>query len=284
MDELRDRHGRAVEVTLAGAGKTRALSSQALEAALRLRRRLPPGRAPAEAAEKLFGLRPAELRVRLWNGRALAFYLPADVLGFLGDIDAIVLRDQYEAGRLGRGAAADAGANLGVFSLYALALGAGKVYAFEPVAETFALLKRNLALNRAGDRVKAFNTALGAAPGQAEIKFNTRGEGSAMIGGGDTINAGVSYSGRRQVRLAPLDALVKARLGFLKIDVEGYEKEVLAGAAGLIRRWRPALAVAAYHRPGDPGALRRTIAAIQPGYRARLAKWAEHDLCCDHRG
>ena len=39
--------------------------------------------------------------------------------------------------------------------------------------------------------------------------------------------------------VAPLDSMVSGRVDFLKIDVEGMEMSVLAGAAGLIGSWRP---------------------------------------------
>lgn len=42
----------------------------------------------------------------------------------------------------------DAGANAGFFSIYAAKLGAKKVYAFEPVTETYEILKRNISLNK----------------------------------------------------------------------------------------------------------------------------------------
>lgn len=98
-------------------------------------------------------------------------------------------------------------ANIGIFTLYALALGAEKVLAFEAVEETFRLLWRNLRLNRAG----------------AEV------------------NRGVRYSGLRTVRLRTLDSLVKGRVDFIKADVEGCEEEVLRGAAAVIRKHKPVL-------------------------------------------
>lgn len=280
--QLRDRHGRKAGITLYARGASARLAPARLAAVLRLRRAL-AGRPAlcARGAERLLGLKPERLGVELWNGRELVFNAPADLPAFLFDIYSIILRDQYDAGDLRGRTVVDAGANLGVFSLYALALGAKKIYAFEAVKETFALLKANLALNKAGRPVKAVNLALGAAPGRAELLYNTRGEGSARLAGpAPEACRGVSYAGRRLVQVAPLDRLVKARPDFIKIDVEGEEKAVLLGAAGLIRKYKPALSFAAYHRRADKKDLPAAVRALRPGYRVKLNTYAEHDFIC----
>lgn len=280
--QLRDRHGRRTAVTLYGGGAAVRLDAPRLAAALRLRRAL-AGRPAlcARGLERLLGLKPHRLGVALGAGREFLFNVPADLPAFLFDIYSIILRDQYDAGALRGRTVIDAGANLGVFSLYALALGAGKIYAFEAVKETFALLKANLALNKAGRAVKAVNIALGAAPGRAELLFNTRGEGSARLAGpAPEACRGVSYAGRRQVVVAPLDRLVKARPDFIKIDVEGQEKDVLLGAARLIKKYKPVLSFAAYHRKADKKDLPAAVLALRPDYRVKLNTFAEHDLLC----
>ena len=283
MKAIKDRQGRRVRLTLyAAGGKHVEPGPEALAAALRLRRAL-PGRPAlcARGLEKLFGLVPARLRLRLWNGKELLFNAPADLPNFISDIDGIILKDQYDAGGVAGRTVIDAGANLGLFSLYALALGAKKIYAFEAVAETFALLKANLALNRAGRTVKAVNIALGAAKGRAELLYNTRGEGSARLAGpAPETGRGVTYACRRQVPVAPLDALVKTRPGFIKIDVEGQEENVLLGAAGLIKKYKPVLSFAAYHRKADKKNLPAALRGLRADYRITLNTFAEHDFLC----
>ena len=283
MKGIRDRHGRALAATLYGAdGAAAPLAPAALEAALRLRRAL-PGRAVlcARGLEKIFGLVPARLELKFRNGGKILFNVPADLPNFISDIDGIILRDQYDAGSLAGRTVVDAGANIGVFALYALALGARKVYAFEAVKETFALLKANLALNRAGAAVKAVNAALGRTKGRAELLYNTRGEGSASLAGlRPTVNSGITYAGRRRVEVRPLDSLVKSRPDFIKIDVEGAEEEVLLGAAGLIRRCKPVLSFAAYHRSSDKKNLPAVVRTLRGDYKIVLNTFAEHDFCC----
>lgn len=286
---LKDRHGRKVEIVFSGRGMSRQAGEAQFGAALRLRREL-AGRVqgPASAdlcgagVRRLLGLDPELAELRL-GGAKFFLAVPADLGGFMCDLHGIVLCDQYNAAGVKGLAVADCGANIGLFSLYALACGAKKVFAFEAVRETFKIFQLNLRLNGAPAAIEARCAALGAAAGTAVLKFNTRGEGSAMIGGEDTVNAPVTYAGRRRVKVYPLDALVKGRLDFLKIDVEGYEKEVLLGAARLIKRCKPALSFAAYHRAADLETLPAAVRALSPGYRVRLNGYAERDFYCVHK-
>ena len=97
---------------------------------------------------------------------------------------------------------------------------------------------------------------------------------------GTAVNRGVRYSGVRLVKLAPLDALVRGRVDFIKIDVEGYEEEVLKGAGRLISRHKPVLSFAAYHRKTDGRTLPKTVLSLRNDYKIRRNSFAEQDLYC----
>ena len=288
MDVIRDRHGRGLDVTFYGAnGRSVKLTPAGLEAAIRVKQALLakqalPG-APdlfARSCRKLLGLKPVKLGLRLWNGKRIFFNVPPDIGNFIKDVDGIILRDQYSAGAVCGKIVADAGANIGIFSLYARALGAKKIYAFEAVLETFAMLKRNLELNRAGGKIEAVNIALGKEKGSAELMYGPNGEGSAMIACGGGVNRGLAYPGRREVRIAPLDALIGEKIGFLKMDVEGYEKNVLLGAAGIIAGDKPVLSFSAYHRKNDVKELPRTVLRIRDDYKINFNAFAEDNFYC----
>ena len=64
------------------------------------------------------------------------------------------------------------------------------------------------------------------------------------------------------------------RVTYIKMNIEGAEIDALRGAAQTIRRWRPKLAVAAYHRPADLWQVPALIREIHPGYRLYLR---QHD-------
>jgi FkbM family methyltransferase len=295
--ELKDRHGRGLRLKLYGDnGEAGELAASALKAVLRVRRDLPRlARKPAFSSgtglskslcdwvvERLLGFIPVKAELQIQHKGAVFFYVPADLGNFLNDINGIIIRDQYNAFCVEDKVVADAGANIGVFTLYALALGAKKVYAFEAVKETFDLLKRNLALNHAGRAAKAVNVALGARSGKAALKFNPNGEGCSMIkNAAAEVNRGLAYSGTRTVKISALDALVKGRVDFIKIDVEGYEEEVILGASGIVKKYKPVLSFSAYHRNCDRKKLPEVVRSLRKDYRITLNFFDERDFYCE---
>jgi FkbM family methyltransferase len=149
----------------------------------------------------------------------------------------------------------DVGANLGLYARYLVGLGAGQVFAFEPMAALDPLLAVNLALgdpSQTGSRVTILAVALADADGDAEFQLDdvqsTSGTLSRVTGGGPCL-------GRKNLGLAPLttevacrslDSLAAAGLpkpAVIKIDVEGAEALVLAGAAALLRANAPRLLI-----------------------------------------
>lgn len=88
-------------------------------------------------------------------------------------------------------------------------------------------------------------------------------------GAGEASHFG-SEGGRPTPIVALDDCLHGAPVNFLKLDVEGHELAALAGARRTLRRERPVLAIAAYHRWDDLWRLPAFIAALGLGYRLRL--------------
>lgn len=158
----------------------------------------------------------------------------------------------------------DIGANIGSYSILASAAGAN-VLSFEPVPATFDALRDNIHLNRLENRVEARNQAVGRAMGHLE-----------MIADQDTTNQAVktgdTYSGKTvRVPVVALDEALQGRLPkLIKIDVEGFETEVLAGATLTLSD--PALQAVIMELNGsgarygfDEGALHQQMQAI--GFR-----------------
>ena len=109
----------------------------------------------------------------------------------------------------------------------------GRVYAFEPQRKLYRELHHNLALNGIAN-VVPLRFALG--DGEARIVTmnppEAGNEGRTAVGrGGD------------RVELRSLDSFALERVSVIKIDAEGFERHVLAGAAETIRRNRPAIVV-----------------------------------------
>jgi hypothetical protein len=60
-------------------------------------------------------------------------------------------------------------------------------------------------------------------------------------------------------------------VNFIKMDIEGAEREALKGAADTLRRCKPHLMLDMYHRSDDEFVLPRVIAAANPAYRMACA-------------
>jgi FkbM family methyltransferase len=133
----------------------------------------------------------------------------------------------------------EAGANMGTHTV-ALARGCapGTLYAFEPQQRVFQILCANLALNDIGN-VCAFPEGCGAEAGWANIpELDYAASGDF---GGVSLNMDAPRS--RRVRVTTIDSLALEACGLIKVDVEGWEAEVLKGAAETIARCRPILYV-----------------------------------------
>ena len=132
----------------------------------------------------------------------------------------------------------DIGANVG---LYALAFSrtagpTGKVFAFEPMPENVARLRKHLDLN-AATNVQVVAAAVGEtpgvlrmAPGEFNSEFHVASEGGVEV-------PALTLDGWQAERHAPLPAVVK-------IDVEGFEAEVLRGGARCFREGSPTIFLA----------------------------------------
>jgi FkbM family methyltransferase len=137
----------------------------------------------------------------------------------------------------------DVGANDGYFSLFAARrVGAkGMVVAIEPSTRERINLKRNITRNRL-DNVHIVSTALGAAAGEADLRL-----AQSTHSGHNTLGRfaydDVKAANVERVTLTTLDEVVRKldldRVDFIKIDVEGAEASVVAGAASVLSSLRP---------------------------------------------
>jgi hypothetical protein len=57
------------------------------------------------------------------------------------------------------------------------------------------------------------------------------------------------------------------RADFIKMDIEGAEKQALRGAKNTIAKWRPRMAIAMEHLTDDPVRIPQVVQAEVPGYR-----------------
>lgn len=153
------------------------------------------------------------------------------------------------------GALVDVGANIGIYPLLFRNHSSLPIFAYEPQPLLFRLLELNVSHNRL-DGVTCRNVACGATPGMIPFSIGLNGE---VASGNATVNRTVdlraidlekaindTYAGRDVVNVpvTTLDAdLASQAVSFLKIDCEGFEFQILQGAARILKEQRPILFV-----------------------------------------
>lgn len=136
--------------------------------------------------------------------------------------------------------AIDIGANKGLYS-FLLSRIADTVKAFEPNPKMYSLLSRAVP-----DNVETFQVALSNESGEGELIIPIHRNGRYSNQGG-TLQAQKQFEGKTiakwPIRCERLDKYVFQGISFIKIDVEGFELEVLDGAKDTIAREKPNLLV-----------------------------------------
>lgn len=204
--------------------------------------------------------------------------VPIALEGWLGSVVYSFLIEQYffdsrevsvrpEAGDF----VIDAGACLGDTALaFAIAVGSeGKVYSFEPMPDLRDVFIGNAQRNPdLVGRIELFDRAVFDVS-RKSLTFANLGAGSRPQSGGAV-----------QVSTISIDDFVRAnqvpKVDFIKMDIEGSEREALGGAIETIRRFKPKLAISAYHRPDDLLLLPPLIQTIEPSYRLYFDHYTIH--------
>ena len=136
----------------------------------------------------------------------------------------------------------DVGANSGQFArLLRHDLGfENRIVSFEPMRNVFQVLKANADKDAAWE---AFNYALGSVDGRREINIAANSYSSSLLG---MLPAHLKaaphsqYTGKEIIEVKTLDSLYEtlcktAKNVYMKIDTQGFESEVLQGAANSLR-------------------------------------------------
>lgn len=180
------------------------------------------------------------------------------------------LHEHLEAG----GLFLDIGAHIGVYTLLAAEIvgPSGTVIAFEPSPVAATALRAHVRLAGCHERVHVVEAAVGdrCCMGRLRLRHGGASSANALVADG----AECGPDAHALVPIVTLDT-VEGRPGcVIKIDVEGAEEVVLAGAAQFITRYRPHV-VCSMH--GDDDATRRIVALMQAhGYTATVLAPSVH--------
>ena len=157
----------------------------------------------------------------------------------------------------------DCGACDGSTSLSFAKMGS-KVYGFEMDKKNFEIAKKIADEND----FTVENLGLGSFNHTVRYAHN-----DVNIGGSKLDNAG-----NETATVVTLDSYIAEheinKVDFIKMDVEGAELDVLKGAVATVSRFKPALALSAYHKVNDFWTLMNFVKSIRPDYEFALRHYA----------
>ena len=156
----------------------------------------------------------------------------------------------------------DCGAHVGTFADMALGRGASKVIAIEPDPTHVECLRRNFSEEIKNGRVIVIPKAVWSKPGTMKLTIGTKNSG---------MNSLVNEVGSQtiDVEVTTVDEIVAGlnldRVDYIKMDIEGAEKEALKGAQTVISRFVPRLMLESNSTP--EGVVEPSfVETIWPGY------------------
>lgn len=168
--------------------------------------------------------------------------------------------------------AIDAGGFFGETALWLAHLvgPAGRVLSFEFAAHNLPFLRANLEANpELSGRIITLEQALWSESG-VELPVSLGGPAT-------TVTAGEGYATVPSLCLDDvLSSQVLDRVDFIKMDIEGAEPHALMGARSTLARFRPRLAIAAYHDFDHVWQLAAIIDTLGLGYRFALGHFTAH--------
>lgn len=139
-----------------------------------------------------------------------------------------------------------------------------KVYSFEFTPSNIELFNRNIALNPGSD-IELIRLALSEESGKNYYLIDN---GASSIITEEKTDSSINVS------TVSIDDFVRlhnvSKIDFIKLDIEGAELGVLKGAINTIKKFRPKLAIALYHRPADFFEIPDYLLKLDLGYKLYL--------------
>jgi len=156
----------------------------------------------------------------------------------------------------------DIGANIGTFSIFAAALRDATVVAFEPSADNYAALCRNIELNALGNKVTPYCLALAGNTRLGVLNSESRRVGASLHQFGALGETSRYWQSAESIAVQGMigfgvdDFIAQFSPPFpahLKVDVDGSELEILRSAAATLRdpRLRSVMAELSLDDDGD---------------------------------
>ena len=134
-----------------------------------------------------------------------------------------------------------------------------KIWLIEPIPENIRIASRELS-----DYKGIEFLTCGVSDKKETLYFNEEKSFSTIYG-----------KGTQSVEVDTIDNIVKERVDFIKLDIEGAEQSAIDGAKETILKYRPILAICIYHKAEDWYKIPEKVLAIEPNYKVYLRHYME---------
>lgn len=144
-----------------------------------------------------------------------------------------------------------------------------RIHSFEATQKNYELMLKTLELNQSS-RIIPINKGLGSKKENIEISY---------AGSGSTLNEEAKKMYKPQytqtAEIITLDSYVSENnieVGFIKVDIEGFEQEFLKGSLQTIKTQKPAMLISIYHTSSDFFDIKPLIESWDLGYSFKIYK------------
>ena len=104
-------------------------------------------------------------------------------------------------------------------------------YIFEPIKDTYYILKRNISLNGLDEKTSLFNVGVGEKKAYSSISSYDKG---------NTGGTSLSLCENGNIPIISIDSLnIEREIALVKIDVEGFEVSVIKGMISILKKYHP---------------------------------------------
>ena len=134
-----------------------------------------------------------------------------------------------------------------------------KIYLIEPIPENIRIAKREL-----GEYENIEFLTCGVSDKKETLYFNEEKSFSTIYG-----------KGTQSVEVDTIDNIVKEKVDYIKLDIEGAEQNAINGAKETIQKYKPVLAVCIYHKAEDWYKIPEKILSIESNYKVYLRHYME---------
>lgn len=149
------------------------------------------------------------------------------------------------------------------------------VYAFEPLKENIKHINKTIKYNNL-KHVIPVEFGLGDKEEAIELSYNPD-----SISDTSFAHNNANSTVKEVINITTIDNYVKNNnlvAGLIKLDVEGYESNVINGAIETIKKFRPVMLISIYHNPKDFFEIKPLIESLNLNYKFKIRKIAPNSL------